>query len=175
MAGKQYADADHYEKKLARVMERLGAEEHNFDWGRHGGWVEFRYHEQLYRFDHSVEKARAKGQNIRYGSDAFAQIVLALEDLARLVERGLYDLQNWIEGMKFLPPPPTVPECFKKMGFERIPTSEEVERRYRHLAKRWHPDLLKDDGTAFKELQQATEQAKRHLQEGEGDHARTRL
>lgn len=166
MAGKQYADPDFYEKKLAKVMERFGADEHNYDWGRHSGWVEFRYRGQLYRFEHSVAKAQAKGQSIRYGSDAFAQIVLALEDLARLVERGLYDLQNWIEGMRFLPLPPDIPECFKRMGFERIPTMEEVERRFRHLAKRWHPDLLKDDGTAFKELQQAAEEARRYLMEG---------
>lgn len=168
MAGKQYASPDYYEKKLAKVMERFGADEHNYDWGRHTGWVEFRYRGQLYRFEHSVAKAQAKGQSIRYGSDAFAQIVLALEDLARLVERGLYDLQNWIKGMRFLPPPVVVPEYFKELGFEHIPgDAAEVEDRFRVLAKQRHPDVLKDDGTAFKQLQRASEDAKRYLsQEG---------
>ncbi|WP_339816821.1 hypothetical protein MKZ15_15515 [Paenibacillus sp. FSL R7-0216] len=168
MAGKQYADPDFYEKKLAKVMERFGANEYNYDWGRHGGWVEFRYRGQLYRFDYSVEKAKSKGQTIKYGSDAFAQIVLALEDLARLVERGLYDLQNWIEGMRFLPPPVVIPEFFRELGFESTPGDiAEVEDRFRALAKQRHPDVLKDDGTSFKRLLSAAEQAKRYFsQEG---------
>ncbi|MDU0329246.1 hypothetical protein RW092_03400 [Paenibacillus sp. 3LSP] len=170
MAGKQYAGPEFYEKKLAKVMERFGTEDYNYDWSRHGGWVEFRYRGQLYRFEHSVEKAQAKGQSIKYGSDAFAQIVLALEDLARLVERGLYDLQNWIEGMRFLPPPVEVPEYFKQLGFETIPGDVgEVEERFRVLAKQRHPDVLKDDGTAFKRLQRAAEDAKRYFRKDGGE------
>ena len=33
----------------------------------------------------------------------FAQLVKTLEDIARMVERGIYDLSTWIEGMKTLP------------------------------------------------------------------------
>lgn len=166
MAGKQYGPPEQYEDKLAKVMQRFGAEEYNFDWGRHGGWVEFRINGVLYRFDHSIEKAQANGQKIQFGSDAFAQLVLALEDLARLTERGIYKLQTWIEGMRFLPPPIVVPECFHLLGFESVPADvAAVTDRYRSLAKQRHPDVMKDDGTAFKQLQAAAEEAKRYLEE----------
>ena len=98
---KQYASLEFYEKKLGKVMERLGIEPEQYDWdcNRTGCWVQFHYKGSLYRFEHSVQNAQARGHNLSYGSDAFAQVVLALEDLARLVDRGIYDLQNWIAGM----------------------------------------------------------------------------
>lgn len=94
-----------YEAKLARVMERLGAESYNYDWTRAACFIEFIYHGQLYRFEHSVEKAKTHGQNIVHVSDLFAQLVMTLEDIARMTERGIYELQSWIEGMKALPAP----------------------------------------------------------------------
>jgi hypothetical protein len=160
---KQYADADFYEQKLAKVMERFGVESYNFNWDRFGCWIEFRLRGQLYRFDHTIEKAKAKGLELRYGSDAFAQVVLGLEDLARLAERGIYDIQTWIEGMKFLPPVLEVPTFFKFMGYDRIPSDvDEVKARYRSLAKQMHPDTggnVED----FKQLQIASEQAMKYF------------
>lgn len=88
---KKYADPQSYEVKLERVMERLGAEKYDYDWSRRECWVEFWYKGQLYRFSHSVENAQKHGVDIQYGSDVFAQVVLSLEDLARMVERGIYD------------------------------------------------------------------------------------
>jgi hypothetical protein len=163
---KKYADVDHYETKLAKVMERFGAHEWNYNWDRHGGWVEMRLDGELYRFDHSVEKAKANGQDIRYGSDAFAQLVLALEDLARIAERGIYSIKRWIEGMRYLPPPVIVPECFRLMGFESVPDAAELTDRYRSLAKQRHPDAKGGSTVKFKQLQQAMEDAKRFLEEG---------
>jgi hypothetical protein len=164
MASKQYGSAEQYEDKLAKVMQRFGAEEYNFDWGRRGGWVEFRINGILYRFDHSVEKAQANGQKIQYGSDAFAQLVLALEDLARLTERGIYKLQTWIEGMKFLPPTVSIPSFFIELGFQSIPASvSEITDRYKTLAKQAHPDTG-GSNEAFIALQRATEDAKRYLE-----------
>lgn len=163
MAKKQYGAAESYEGKLARVMERLGVKEHNFNWDRFGCWIEFRYKGQLYRFEHSVAKAKSKGIDLRYGSDAFAQLVLALEDLARMVERGIYDLGTWVEGMKFLPPVLEVPSFFKFLGFERVPGDlSEVMDRYRTLAKQMHPDTggSQED---FIQLQKSVEQAKKYL------------
>jgi hypothetical protein len=163
MTKKQYAAPEQYVEKLAKVMQRFGAEEYNFDWSRRGGWVEFRVDGQLYRFDHSVEKAQANGQKIVYGSDAFAQLVLALEDLARLAERGIYKLKTWIEGMRYLPPPEELPECFKVLGFERLPADAvAVTDRYRTLAKERHPDNG-GSNEAFIALQRAAEDAKRYL------------
>ena len=161
---KQYASPEMYEGKLARVMERFGATEYNYDWTRHMAFVEFRYRGQLYRFDHSVEKAQERGFKLTYGSDVFAQLVISLEDLARMAERGIYELQTWLEGMKFLPPPAVIPEYFKALGFESIPASvEDVRARFKTLAKQAHPD---GGGSAddFIVLQEATRKAIEHLE-----------
>lgn len=165
---KQYASPDAYEAKLARVMERMGATEYNYNWDRHMAWVEFRLKSgQLYRFDHSVEKAQARGFKLTYGSDVFAQLVIALEDLARMAERGIYELQTWLEGMKFLPPPLVVPEYFKALGFEAIPQDvEEVKARFKTLAKQVHPDGG-GSNEAFVQLQEAARQAIEHLGDAE--------
>lgn len=165
MSVKQYASTEHYEKKLKSVMERFGAEWFNYDWGRHGGWIEFRIDGELYRFEHSVEKGKAHGQKLVYGSDAFAQLVLALEDLARLAERGIYNLKRWIEGMKYLPPPVVIPQCFLTLGFQSIPADvTEVHERYKTLSKQLHPDMPGGNEEAFKAMKQATEDAKRYLE-----------
>lgn len=156
---KQYASPDDYERKLNRVMERMGADQYNYNWDRHMAWVEFRLKGQLYRFDHSVEKAKSRGFKLTYGSDVFAQLVIALEDLARMGERGIYELQTWLAGMKFLPPPVVIPECFRLLGFEEIPTDvEEVRARYKTMAKQLHPDAggSNDD---FIRLQEAAQKA----------------
>lgn len=160
---KQYASASNYEEKLKRVMERLNIKEFDWNYDRHGAWVEFKYKGSLYRFDHSVEKAKSRGVNISYGSDAFSQIVLALEDLARMVERGIYDLQTWVAGMKYLPPVLEMPVFFKVLGFEQIPSSEEeIKTRYRNLSKTVHPDM---GGSAedFNNLTKASEQCLQYL------------
>lgn len=165
---KQYAGPATYEAKLEKVMARLGAEHYDYDWSRRECWVNFWYKGQLYRFSHSVENAQSHGVDIRYGSDVFAQVVLSLEDLARMVERGIYDLSVWVAGMKQLPPAQEIPACFRFMQFTEKPTSaHEVQVRYRQLVKVAHPDA---GGSAeqFKALQDAYLQALRCLEE-EGD------
>lgn len=165
---KPYSKPSEYERKLSRVMERLGARDMRFDYTRAGlAWVEFRYKGELYRFEHSVSKAQAKGLNLRFGSECFAQLVLSLEDLARMVERGIYDLSQWISGMKLLPAGVEVPGCFLALGFDRIPSSvEDVKRAYHEVAKRAHPDA---GGSAerFRALQMARDQALAHFNGGE--------
>ena len=160
---KQYAAGEQYERKLVKVMERLGVTIYNYNWDRFGCFVEFRYKKELYRFDHSLEKAQAKGINLRYGSDVFAQVVLALEDLARMVERGIYDLSTWVSGMKYLPPPIDVPSFFKYLGYTEIPTSiEDVKERYRSLAKQMHPDGG-GESEDFLKLKDSAEKALQYL------------
>lgn len=159
LPSKQYGSPDQYEKKLAKVMERLGIKEYNFNRDRWGCWVEFRYKGDLYRFEHSVEKAKAKGINLVYGSDAFAQVVLSLERLALMVELGIYELSTWVAGMKFLPPAVEVPSFLKYLGFTDIPAGpEEVKERYRTLSKQMHPDGG-GDPEDFKRLKEASEKA----------------
>lgn len=140
-SAKQYGSPEFYEKKLSKVMERFEVENYDWDYNRTGGWVQFTYKGQVYRFEHSVENARAHNVPLNYGSDAFAQIVLALEDLARIVNRGIYDLQNWVAGMKALPTPTYIPDFFRVLGFDYIPAdTAEVERAYRKKAAVVHPD-----------------------------------
>ena len=166
-ATKQYASPEKYERKLELIMKRMGATEYNYDFSRHGAWVEFRIKGQLYRFDHTKEKAAALGIKLNYGSDCFAQIVLALEDLARMAERGIYELQTWLSGMKYLPPPEFVPDSLRALGFEEIPASaEDVKARFKLLAKKAHPDA---GGTEerFISLQQVAHEAIKYMEERE--------
>lgn len=148
-------------------MGRLGVKKYNWNFDRFEGWIEFEYKGQLYRFDHSVARAQARKIKINYGSDCFAQLVFSLEDLARMVERGIYDLQVWVAGMKFLPAPAALPECFRALGFDRVPADpEEIRAKYKVMAKSAHPDA---GGSAeqFHQLQAALEQALQYL--GGGD------
>lgn len=141
---KQYASLEFYEKKLAKVMSRFGIEPEKYDWdcNRSSCWVQFYYKGGLYRFEHSVQKAQEHGHKLSYGSDAFAQVVLALEDLARLVDRGIYDLQDWVAGMKSLPPAQELPSFCKLLGLDHLPQSEdEIEKAFRTMAKHNHPDV----------------------------------
>lgn len=152
MASKKiYSSPELYEDKLVRVMARLGIEEgdYNYDWSRQECWVEFRYKGELYRFSHSVKNAQEHGISLQYGSDAFAQVVLSLEDLARMVERGIYDLSTWVAGMKALPKrSESLDACFIALGFVEPPTSkEEITLHYRRLAKVYHPDAGGDSSS----------------------------
>lgn len=156
---KQYAEPAAYEAKLEKVMARLDVEQYDYDWSRFECWVSFTYKGQPYRFSHSVTNAKAHGVNIKYGSDVFAQVVLSLEDLARMVERGIYDLSTWVAGMKYLPAAVELPDCFRVLQFEAIPEDrQEVDRQFKRLAKVAHPDA---GGTEqqFRVLQAAREQA----------------
>lgn len=160
---KQYSSATTYETKLKKVMERLGVADYNYNWDRFGSWIEFRYKGELYRFDHSVDNAKAHGVNLQYGSDTFAQLVLALEDIARMTERGIYELQTWVAGMKFLPPVIELPSFFRILGFKELPTTEEeIKTRYKNLAKQVHPDNGGNEED-FISLKNATEECVKYI------------
>ncbi|MBR6646768.1 MAG: J domain-containing protein [Clostridia bacterium] len=156
---KQYASAESYEAKLEKVMARLGVEKYNYNWDRFSCWIEFFYKGNLYRFEHSTENAKNHGNDVKYGSDVFAQVVLTLEDIARMTERGIYELQTWIQGLKALPPKIELPSCFAFLQFNALPDSvHEVKERYRQLCKVYHPDA---GGTAemFQKLTDAQSEA----------------
>lgn len=162
---KQYADADQYEAKLEKVMQRFGVEKYDYNWDRFSSWVEFWYKGQLYRFEHSVDNAKARGSNVKYGSDIFAQVVLTLEDIARMTERGIYELQTWVAGLKALPKPREIPECFRLLGFVELPTADELKARYRQIVKTAHPDAGGTEGY-FIVVKTAYEQAEKLVQDG---------
>lgn len=161
---KQYAEASTYESKLEKVMGRLGVEKYDYNWDRFSCWVEFWYKGQLYRFEHSIENAKAHGNNVRYGSDVFAQVVLTLEDIARMTERGIYELQTWVAGLKALPKPKNIPPCFLILGFSEIPGEDELKKRYRELVKVAHPDKGGSQ-EYFMKIKSAYEDAEQALRE----------
>ena len=164
MATKKYGEQDYYERKLNRVMTRLGIGTDKFDWSisRGAAYVEFQYKGSLYRFEDSFKNAENHGVTLTRGSDCFARLVLALEDLARLVENGIYDLQTWVVGLKFLPEKsavPAVPNFFRYLGFDMIPSSpEDVEKQDKKMAKVCHPDAG-GDAESFQQLMDAKQQA----------------
>ena len=164
MPTKKYGEQDFYERKLKRVMARLEIPAEKFDWSisRSAAYVEFHYKGSLYRFEDSFQNAEKHGVTLTRGSDCFARLVLALEDLARLVENGIYDLQTWVVGLKFIPQNvtvPVVPSFFKYLGFDMIPASvEDVEKQYKKMAKVCHPDAG-GDAESFQELVNAKRQA----------------
>lgn len=133
---KQYSDPQTYEAKLEKAMTRLGVDSFVHDWSRRSCWIEFFNKGQPYRFEHSVENANAHGIKIQYGSDVFAQVVLSLEDLARMVERGIYYLIAYISGMKCLPKAKEIPKCFAVLQFSSIPTEDELKSRFHQLSNR---------------------------------------
>lgn len=140
---KVYKETSYYEKKLQNVMKRLGVEKYEYDWTRNTSYISFYYKGQWYRFDHSIEKANASGKmKLTCGTDTFAQIVIALEDLSRMVERGIYDLSVWVAGMKFLPKKNELPGCFRILAFtgSEYPDESTLKERYHMLVKQMHPD-----------------------------------
>ena len=140
---KLYGSQDTYIKKLKSVMGRLEAEKYEYNWDRFGSWVEFIYHGRAYKFADSIENAAKHGQKISYVSDTFARVVLSLEDIARMKDRGIYDLNTILAGFPALPEAAIdeVPNCFKVFGFDHVPVpKDEFIQRYKTLIKSAHPD-----------------------------------
>lgn len=143
---KKYSgDTDHFEAKLARVMNRLGVETYQCDWMRTKGnsscFVEMQYKGTTYRFENSVEKSKASGRNLFYVSDLLASIVYSLEGLARAVEQGIFTLDMLLAGVPALPEKIDIEPCFAVLGFTAKPeTKEQVKEQFRNMAKVMHPD-----------------------------------
>jgi hypothetical protein len=166
-ANKKYAPAQEYEKKLERVMERLDIKDYDWNWDRFGGWVKFSYKGTWYIFEHTVQKAKEAGENLTFGSDAFAQIILTLEDLARAAERKIYDFSDFLKSEKFklLSPAVEIPSFLKFMGFNEMPKSEdEIKQKYREMSKLMHPNAG-GDPEDFIKLSEAYEKSLAYIGE----------
>ncbi len=162
---KLYGPQEGYIKKLKSVMGRLGIKKYNYNWDRFGSYVEFLYHGRAYKFADSIENAAKHGQKISYVSDTFARVVLSLEDIARMKERGIYDLDTILAGFPALPPAADIPDCFRVLGYDQLPSGrDEVTRRYRSLAKSAHPDAG-GSKEQFQTLTAAYDQAMEYLEE----------
>lgn len=167
MPNKQYQSPEIYEKKLVKVMEKLSVEKYDWDYNRHGAWITFFYKGQAYRFEHTVASAKERGLKIYVGSDAFAQLVLALEDLARIVSRGIYDLSAWVSGMKALPDKAEYPWWVLLLGLEDYPSNEEIiDKAFKKMAHIYHPDKG-GSSEQFNRLQKARFAAHEYLKNDE--------
>ena len=143
---KQYSgDMADFEKKLGRVMERLGVEKYQYDWYQHKGgsgcYVEMRYGGSTYRFENSTEKSEKCGRKLVYVSDLFAAVVYSLEGLARAVEQGIFTLDMLLKGVPALPEGKPLETCFAALGFTERPADvDAVKAQYKRMAKVTHPD-----------------------------------
>lgn len=159
MKTKKYAGSvTDAEKKLARVMDRLGVEKYQVDWSNSRSdtlvWVEMIYNGTAYRFENSIEKSRDAGRNFNTISDLLFSIVYSLEGLARAVEQDIFTLDMLMKGVPALPAASSIPACYKKLGFTTAPASaDEIHKKYRELARQMHPDAGGTNG-AFVELGQ---------------------
>lgn len=133
----QYKGTEYYIDKLNKVMLRLHITDYDYNWDKDSAYIKFTYKGEFYKFDH---KATSENK-LTYGTDCLAQLVLTLEDLARMSERNIYDFSVWISGMKYLPEKTLLPQCFQNLGFKYdYPAKEELDRAYKELLKIVHPD-----------------------------------
>lgn len=151
----KYSKSVNYERKLITVMDRLGAQQYNYDWSRNGCYVEMVYHGRAYRFENNLQQAAQRGTNCV--SDMFAEIVLTLEDLARATERGILSLDMLLVGVPSLPA--AVPEYLVLLGLDAQPHDRSIiDAAYRARAKQLHPDAG-GDADKFAALQDAYQTA----------------
>ncbi len=139
-----YNTAD-FERKLARVMERIGADKYQVDWNSTKAdttvFVEMRYKGSTYRFENSKAKSRLCGRNYDNIADLLGSIVYSLEGLARAVEQGIFTLDMLLAGVPALPTVSNIEPCFRALGFSQRPKSaDEVKAKYRAFVKVLHPD-----------------------------------
>lgn len=133
----KYKGIEYYVDKLSKVMSRLKVDNYEYNWDKDSAYIKFTYKGEFYKFDHKATEEN----KLTYGTDCLAQLVLTLEDLARMSERNIYDFSVWISGMKYLPERKLLPECFQNLGFKyEYPSKSELEKAYKELLKVVHPD-----------------------------------
>ncbi len=111
-------------RKLTRIMKCLNVSYFDYNWDRSSCYIEFRYQDVLYKMEHSVEKANSKGaQVLRSGLDSLMELVESLEDLCQIIERGTYNLDTWLSGMK------------KSPLTEETPTLEDAQVKNKSLVR----------------------------------------
>ncbi|KHF39138.1 hypothetical protein LQ50_17055 [Halalkalibacter okhensis] len=94
-------EQDLCERKLVRIMKRLNVAYFDYNWDRTSCYIEFRYHETLYKMEHSSDKATGTAvAELKSGLDCLIELVDTLEDLCIIIDRGTYKLETWLSGMK---------------------------------------------------------------------------
>lgn len=165
MGDKPHSGVSIYEYKLEGVMKRFNVDSFTFNWDRWGCYVDFRYKGELYRIEHSVEKARSRGVELRSGSESFIEVVRTLEDLADIIDRGIFGLETWLRGIRCLPGSFKMPQFFKVLGFTEIPEgAEDVRQRYQTLTSQLPSDGEEKDAK-LGQLKNAAEDALDYFKE----------
>ncbi|WP_332634135.1 hypothetical protein [Halalkalibacter flavus] len=97
-------EQDMCERKLVKIMKRLNVAYFDYNWDRSSCYIEFRYHETLYKMEHSADKATGTGvAEFKSGLDCLVELVETLEDLCQIIDRGTYKLETWLSGMQKTP------------------------------------------------------------------------
>lgn len=125
-----------YERKLKGIMKKLKIKNYTFNWDRTSCHVEFYYNENLYRLEHSVEKAQKKGIVLRNGLECLMELTQSLEDLCSIISRGLNDFETWIEGMK---------QPLPENNLSEPEYQEEFEIRYKSRGRQPDMDYYSED------------------------------
>ena len=127
-----------YERKLIKVIKRLKIESYNFNWDRDSCFIEFRYHENFYRLEHSIESAKKRGIILNNGLDCLMELTESLEDLCGIMNRGIGEFETWISGMKQTSTVQEIPEY-----------EEEFHIKYKSLGKQNHSEFNREEYIPF--------------------------
>ena len=145
------------ERRLVKVIKRLKVQDFNFNWDRNSCFVEFTYQGEGYRLEHSVEKAKEKGIILRNGLDCLNELTQSLEDLCMIIDRGMYDFDTWIAGMKQPPSTTETPEVHEEIHLKRTAVGKQTTSE-EHWGEETIP--LKPD-TSFKKYDEGNHNIKR--------------
>ncbi|KIL43261.1 hypothetical protein [Jeotgalibacillus campisalis] len=119
------------EKRLTKVMKRLKIDYFNFNWDRNSCFIEFTYQEEAYKLKHSIEKAKKRGVILKNGMDCLVDLTQSLEDLCGIIERGTYNFDTWIAGMK--------------QPSEKAVIQERVHIKYKSFGQQEPPDFIRNE------------------------------
>lgn len=150
-------------RKIERAATRLGVPV-EWDVHRGGAWLRFSYRGADYVLEQTQTKAREAGIELPTMRDCLAQVALTLEDLARMTERGIYELGVLAAGLKALPAPSAAAPPFQALGFTTTPDLDALHQRYRELARTHHPDGG-GDPEGFRRLTEAVQAAEALLRD----------
>ncbi|QAS52216.1 hypothetical protein [Halobacillus litoralis] len=109
-----YKEQSVCERKLEKVIKRLKIEDFTFNWDRNSCFIKFSYQGEVYKLEHSIDKAKERGIILRNGLDCLNELTQSLEDLCVIIDRGIYDFDTWIFGMKQSSPGQEMPAEFQE-------------------------------------------------------------
>lgn len=157
---KKYAGNKFYQNKLKNLMEKLKITKYYAKYTETEAFLNFKYNNKWYNIKHTLKNAQKTDSSIKYGSDLYAQLILTLEDLIRIKDRNICDFSNWISQFEIKAGDVSLPDCFKKLGFDGsyMPTKKNIDYKYNELAKILNPANAFGDKDKFEELNRLKEE-----------------